>query len=375
MKILEIGKYWPPQRGGMETLLQQYCEGLVRRGHRVRALVSALGSDDERSQHAGVELWRCARYGELASVPVCPSLPGAVRRSLVEFDPDVVHLHLPNPLAAASWLLMGDRRPLVVSYHSDIVRQQALLRFWSPWRDRVLARATRILTTSSALIDSSPVLAGFGGSCSSISPGVDPAFWSNPDPAAVSRWRQRLGGGVFLFVGRLVYYKGVEVLIEAVRESDLRIAICGEGPLRPGLEALAAPLGDRAQFLGDVDVDGMPALYAACHGFVLPSVASSETFGVVQLEAMAAGLPLVVSRASAGVESVHAGAASALLVEPSRPEALRRAMLRVRDEEGLATRLITAGSELIRERYLLEDRLDDLAELLVQAVDGRSTAA
>ena len=375
MRILEIGKYWPPQRGGMETLLQQYCEGLARRDHPVRVLVSASGPEDERGRSGGVELWRCARYGEFASVPVCPSLPGALRKSLVEFDPEVVHLHLPNPVAAASWLLMGDRRPLVVSYHSDIVRQQALLRMWSPWRDRVLARATCILTTSSALIDSSPVLTHFAGTCRSISPGVDPALWSNPDPVAVSRWKRRLGEGVFLFVGRLVYYKGVDVLIEAVRESDLRIAICGEGPLRTRLEAAAAPSGDRVQFLGDVDAAGMPALYAACHGFVLPSVASSETFGVVQLEAMAAGLPLVVSRASAGVESVHAGAASALLVEPSRPGDLRQAMLRVRDEEGLAATLVTAGSRLIQERYILEDRLDDLEELLVQAAAGRRTAA
>jgi glycosyltransferase involved in cell wall biosynthesis len=375
MRILEIGKYWPPQRGGMETLLQQYCEGLTRRGHRIRALVSASGPDDERSSQDGVELWRCARYGELASVPVCPSLPGALRRSLVELDPEVVHLHLPNPLAAASWLLVGDSRPLVVSYHSDIVRQRALLRLWSPWRGRILDRATCILTTSDALIESSPVLTRFADRCHSISPGVDPGHWANPDPGAVLRWRRRLGEGVFLFVGRLVYYKGVDVLIEALRDSDLRVAICGEGPLRAKLEKAAAPLGDRVHFLGDVEPSGMPALYAACCGFVLPSVAPSETFGVVQLEAMAAGLPLVVSRASAGVESVHAGAASALLVEPARPEALREAMRRVRDENGLASRLSAAGHALIRERYDLEDRLDDLAELLVEAATGRSTAA
>jgi glycosyltransferase involved in cell wall biosynthesis len=306
---------------------------------------------------------------------VCPSLPGAVRRSLFELDPEVVHLHLPNPLAAAAWLMMGDARPLVVSYHSDIVRQRTLLRLWAPWRDRVLNRAPCILTTSDALIESSPVLTRFAKRCRSISPGVDAGLWANPDPAAVARWRQRLGEGVFLFVGRLVYYKGVDVLIEAVRESDLRIAICGQGPLRAKLESAAASLGDRVQFLGDVEASAMPALYAACRGFVLPSVAPSETFGVVQLEAMAAGLPLVVSRASAGVESVHAGAASALLVEPARPEALREGMRRVLDENGLAARLTAAGHALIRERYDLEDRLDDLAELLAEVAAGRSTTA
>jgi rhamnosyl/mannosyltransferase len=374
MRILQLGKYWHPQRGGMETLLEQYSEGMVRRGHRVRVLVSAVDDGDTREvTDSGVELWRCARIGELASAPICPSLPGAVRRSMVDFDPEVVHLHLPNPLAAACWLALGRARPLVVTYHSDIVRQQGLLRLWSPWRDRVLARARYIHTTSEALIQSSPVLARFPDRCRAIPPGIDPNRWTGPEPEDVAAWGERIGRDAFLFVGRLVYYKGLDVLLDSIRGTDLRLAICGDGPLRAEIEHLAAGLGDSVVFLGDVDADRMPALFAACRGFVLPSVAPSETFGVVQLEAMAAQLPLVVSTASAGVASVHEGANSALLVQPGSPEALRAAMLRVRDEPGLAARLVSAGSELVRSRYELEDRLDQLEELLVSA--GRSTAA
>ena len=280
-----------------------------------------------------------------------------------------------SSIGVAAWLLVGDRRPLVVSYHSDIIRQRALLRLWSPWRDRLLERATSILTTSEALIGSSPVLGRYAGRCRAIPPGVDPARWADPDPVAVARWRELVGEDAFLFVGRLVYYKGVDVLIEAARGSNLRVAICGDGPLRAELERAAAPLADRVRFLGDVEAVEMPALFAACRGFVLPSVAESETFGVVQLEAMAAGLPLVVSRASAGVESVHTGADSALLVEPSSPAELREAMLRVRDEEGLIARLVGAGHELIRTRYGLEDRLDELESELDGAATGRSTTA
>lgn len=374
MRILEIGKYWPPQRGGMETLLRQYCEGLAARGHRVRALVSATSPHDERAVESGVEVWRCARFGEIASVALCPSLVGALRRSLLDLDPDVVHLHLPNPMAAAAWLVMGGaRRPLVVTYHSDIVRQRVLLRAWAPFRDRVLDRACIVHTTSEALIDSSPVLDRFRDRCRAIPPGIDPSRWVSPDPGQVLRWRERLGPDAFLFVGRLVYYKGLDVLIDAVRGTDLRVAICGEGPLRSELERRAEGLEGRVRFLGEIGDDELVAAFAAARGFVLPSVAASETFGVVQLEAMAAGLPLVVCRASEGVAAVHEGADSAVLVAPRDVVALREAMLRVRDDAALAGRLRQAGRELLATRYDPAVRLDELESLLVEA--GRSTTA
>lgn len=374
MRILQVGKYWHPQRGGMETLLQQYAEGLVARGHEVRAIVAAGEAEEARSIEHGVDLWRAARHGELAAVPVCPSLPSLLRRSLVDFDPDVVHLHLPNPLAVLAWLVVGDDRPMVITYHSDIVRQQALLKLWAPWRDRVLSRARWIHTTSQALIESSEVLRRHRSRCRAIAPGIDPSPWRAPDPGAVARWQSRIGDGAFLFVGRLVYYKGLDVLLEAARSSDLRVAICGDGPLRAELESAAAPMADRVAFLGDVEAEDLPALHAASAGFVLPSVAASETFGVVQLEAMAARRPLVVSRASEGVASVHAGAQSALLVPPGDAVALRDAMLRVRDDATLRAKLIEAADALLVERYVFDDRLADL-ERLLEAAAGRSTAA
>ena len=140
------------------------------------------------------------------------------------------------------------------------------------------------------------------------------------------------------------------------------------------LEARARDLDGRAMFLGDVDEAELPALYAASAGFVLPSVAPSETFGVVQLEAMAARRPLVVSRASEGVVAVHDGAHSALLVPPGDPDALREAMLRVRDDAQLRDALVTAADALLRDRYVLDDRIAELEGLLYEAT-GRRTAA
>lgn len=374
MRILQIGKYWFPQRGGMETLLQQYCEGLAGRGHALRVIVAACGSEDVHEQVGGIDLWRCGSYGSFAGVPVCPSLPSVLRRALREFDPEVVHLHLPHPGAVAAWLAFGDRRPLVVTYHSDIVRQRGWLRLWGPWRERLLNRTNLIHTTSQALIESSPVLARHRARCRAVAPWVNEADWSGVDAGERSAWQAQIGADAFLFVGRLVYYKGIEVLVEALRDSDLRLAICGDGPLRGQLESAVKPFADRVSFLGDVEAARLPALFAASRGLVLPSVAESETFGIVQLEAMAAGIPLVVSRASAGVVSVHHGRSSALFVDPRDVAGLREALCRVRDEEGLAEGLVAAGRALLREHYEPGVQLAQLEGLLEEAA-GRSTAA
>jgi rhamnosyl/mannosyltransferase len=376
MKVLEIGKFYPPQRGGMETVLHDLSAGLVRRGHRVRAIVAASGEDAVHETVDGVELRRLGNWGTIRSVPFCPSLPSEVRTSLRDLDPDVVHLHLPHPLGAVAWLVARDGRPLVVTYHSDIVRQRALGALYAPVGDRVLRRAEVIHVTSEALADQSRTLARWRHKCRAVPLGVDVEHWSKPDPARVQEWIDDLGPRFVLFVGRLVYYKGIDVLLEALRGTEVRLVVAGDGPMRTEWETLSKVLGlsDRVRFLGEVGERALPALYAAARAFVLPSQAPSEAFGLVQLEAMAAGLPLVVSRASEGVASVHEDGTTALLVERGDVEGLRDAVRRVHDDDDLARRLAEAGRRRVRAFYELEHTLDRVEALLLGAARGVSTA-
>lgn len=377
MKVLEIGKFYPPQRGGMETVLHDLSVGLVRRNHRVRAIVAATGEDAVLETLDGVEVRRLGNWGTIRSVPVCPSLPSEVRTSLRDFDPDVVHLHLPHPLGAVAWLLARDARPLVVTYHSDIVRQRALGALYAPIGDRVLRRAASIHVTSEALAAQSRTLARWRDKCHAVPLGVDTEHWSRPAPGRVQEWIDDLGPRFVLFVGRLVYYKGIDVLLEALRGNDVRLVIAGEGPMRTEWETLSKVLGlaERVRFLGEVSSETLPALYAAARAFVLPSQAPSEAFGLVQLEAMAAGLPLVVARASEGVVSVHEDGSTALLVDRGDVEGLRDALQRVHDDDDLARRLAEAGRRRVRAFYELEHTLDRLEALLADAAMGSRTAA
>ncbi len=366
MRILELGKYYPPRRGGMETVLGGICRELVRRGHQVRVLVSATGWSARRERIAGVEVFRLGRWGQWRSLPLNPALPWAIRQQRRRFLPDLVHLHLPNPAMAAAWLLLGDPRvPLVVSYHSDIVRQRWLGRVLEPLRQKVLERAEAIVVASRELVDQSRSLRPHRERCRVIPFGIETA---DPGPAPPDRdamtslpWPR-----YYLFVGRMVYYKGLDILLRALAEETMPLVVVGDGPLRSRWEELTHRLGlsQRVRFLGEVAPAVLDSLYRGCHALVLPSTAASETFGLVQLEAMVRGRPVIAARASGGVVSVQEEGVTGLLVSPGDVRALRGALRQLWEDPRRADRMGEAARQRVRERFDAAARGRELSELL-----------
>ncbi len=350
MRILELGKHYPPSRGGMETALRQLCLGLRRHGQQVLVLVAAEESRGSAERREGIAVRRLASWGRLQSVPLTPGLPGALRRALRSFRPDRVHLHLPNPGMALAWWIFGSGSiPLVISYHSDIVRQRWLRTLLEPVRQRLLRRARCILVRSQALLEESKSLSAHRERCRVLPFGVE----LPPQAAAPT---EEDGAPYFLFVGRLVYYKGLEVLLEAIRPEEHRLVVVGEGPRRAELERRVRQTGlsERVRFLGDCDEDQLQRLYRGCRSLVLPSVAASETFGLVQLEAMAHGRPVIASRASGGMVSIHREDVTALLVPPGDAVALREAMRTLWEDPARAQAMGAAAREHVAQHYRAE---------------------
>ncbi len=376
MRILEVGKYYPPHRGGMESSLEALCRGLVARGHEVHALVAAEGRSASIASVDGVRVERLENWGELRSVPWVPTLFSRLRRLQTQWRPDVVHLHLPHPLAmwVCRWS-MGNT-PLVVTYHSDIVRQRWLGRLISRDRQKVLGLARIIHVSSEALAAESRDLRPHRQKCQVVPFGVEVDYFRQPDPLRSQRWREKVGPDYALCVGRLVYYKGIDVLFEALRETTIPLVIVGEGPLRTEWETLAQVLGlaDQVHFVGEVSRESLRALYQGARLFVLPSQERSETFGVVQLEAMAAGCPLVVCRASGGVASVHEEGKTAVLVPPRDPSGLREAIVELWEDESRRREMSTAALHRVRAFFDQSRSVERIEGLLAQAVRGTSTA-
>jgi rhamnosyl/mannosyltransferase len=351
LKVLHVGKFYPPHMGGIETHLQALC-GELRRSVDLRVIVA---SDDDRLVEetiAGVRVSRVPTRLTLASTPLCPGMVRGIGRSAA----DIVHIHLPNPTAVLAYLASGHRGRLVVTYHSDTVRQKVLGPLFAPFLHQALRRASAIIATSPDYRRTSPVLARYLDRCQVIPYGIALDEFEHSDPAAVAEVRARYGDRLILSVGRLVYYKGFEYLIRAMQQVRGRLIIIGDGPLRGKLEQLVAELGlgDKVVLAGEIQNANVTPYYHAADLFALASIARSEAFGIVQIEAMAAGIPVVNTSLDSGVPFVSLHNQTGLTVAPENPDALAAAINRLLDDQSLRESLGRAARLRARQEFSLE---------------------
>lgn len=365
-RVLQVGKYYPPHHGGIETHLQVLCDQL-REHVDLEVVVANDGRRDVVEEVDGVEVTRLGTAMSLAGAPLCP---GMVRR-IRESDADIVHLHLPNPAAVLAYLASGHRGRLVVSYHSDVVRQRVLDVGFRPFLRRLLGRSDAIIAATPNYVRSSRILADYEDRCRVIPYGIPVDSFLHRDPQA-DAIRERFGSRLVVSVGRLVYYKGFESLIEAMRDVRGHLLIVGDGPLRDTLQVQAGrwKVADRVTFLGKVP-DAAP-YYHAADVFVLASVARSEAFGIVQLEAMACGKPVVNTDLDSGVPFVSRDGESGLTVPPGDPPALARAINRLLDDADLRARYGRVAQDRVLEEFSQETMAQRFLDLY-REVTGRAS--
>ena len=349
LRVLHVGKYYPPHRGGMETHLQDLCGGL-KRSVEIEVLVASDAGRTTEELVDGVRVTRVGTAFDLSAAPVCPQMVHKIRRAKA----DLVHIHLPHPTAILAYLMSGHRGRLIFSYHSDIIRQRVLSKAFWPIQQHALKRAGAIIAASPNYLSTSPALSKFEGRCRVIPYGIPLGQFDRPNAIEVARIRKKYGPRIVLGVGRLVYYKGFEYLIRAMKDVDARLLIVGDGPLRDRLEreARACGLEERVTLLTDVE-DVVPYYHAAAL-FALPSVARSEAFGIVQLEAMACGKAVVNTDLNSGVTFASPGGVTGLTVPPANAEALARAINTLLDDTALSARMGLAGRRRVEREFDLD---------------------
>jgi glycosyltransferase involved in cell wall biosynthesis len=359
--VCHLAKYYPPAAGGIETHVQALARGQRELGLRVSVLVvnhrDAAGSEvfDHRWRSTpaaedlddGVRIIRAGRLCSLSKWDYCPKLPRMIR-ALQTPGPDrvdLLHLHNPNATMTLALRTAGVKTPLVVTHHSDVVKQRILARGLEWLERRLLAEADAILTTSPNYAAGSAQLRPYLDKVQSLPLGVDLEPFLRPSPEALrhrDELRRRFTGPIWISVGRLVYYKGLATAIEALPSISGTLVIIGEGPLRRELERQAVALGvaDRVAWLGKVSGDALVGAYHAATALLFPSNARSEGFGLVQVEAMASGCPVINTNIPhSGVAWVCPHDESGLTVRIGSPAELAQAAKRLADDEALRTRL------------------------------------
>lgn len=352
LRVTMVNKYYsPPHLGGVEMVVRTLSEGLVEHaGAGVRALVSNESRERVGETISGVEVVRLPRLLALSSAPIAAGMPGALRGEmrrqgpLGPESPDVIHLHSPYPWGELSFLMARLDVPGVAAYHSDIVRQKRLLAAYRPFLERFLDRVDLIVASSPNMVRSSEFLAPRAEKCRVVPYGL-PAQRLTPTPAVLGRAAElrsaHPGRKIVLFVGRLVYYKGVDVLLRAMAGLDADLVLIGRGPLETQLRGLASASGiaARVTFLAPQSDDELSAWYHAADVFCLPSVARSEAFGLVQIEAHAAGTPVVSTDLPTGVPYANPDGVTGFTVPPGDSPALAAALSRLLGDAELRARL------------------------------------
>ena len=344
--ILHIGKYYPPHVGGMETHLQH----LVSHQSSLFSVEVVVANDRFVTQTEvvdGARITRVASFGTLASQPICPGLPW----KMAGRGETMVHLHLPNPWAAQAYLMSGHKGVLIVTHHSDTLGRRHLRRFVEPSVRRVMKRAKAIIVTSKRYLENSEELAGFHDKCHIVPLGIDVEAFKAESLEEIRAIRAKYGPRLIVSVGRLVPYKGFEFLLQAMKNVDATLLLIGSGPLQDQLETAVERLGiaDKAHLLGHVG-DIVP-YYRAAQMLVLPSVSRAESFGMVQLEAMACGIPVVNTELDSGVPEVSLHGVTGITVPPKDPQALSHAIRILLDNAETRANYGQAAAARVGEKF------------------------
>jgi glycosyltransferase involved in cell wall biosynthesis len=353
LKILHTYKVY---RGDLEGGVPSVISVLSRESRESidnRVLVARTRGRFRRETIDGMPVEAVGSLGMLFSTPLAPTYPFALRRRALDFD-IVVH-HAPFPLADLALSRLSNRVGLVVFWHADITTYSQLRRLVSPAITRSLQRADRIIVADQSSIDNSRFLQPFRAKCVVVPYGIDIDYWSCCSPEEITKAEilRRKHPRLILGLGRLVPYKGFAVLLEALRKVEGDLVLIGEGALRNDLERMAVEFGvsDRVSFLGFVSDSEVKSYLHAAKVLAFPSVTQAEAFGLVQLQAMAAGLPIVNTLLPTAVPHVARHNLEALTVPPNDPGMLASALSEVLGDFSLASRLGRSGQMRAKDLY------------------------
>ncbi|MGL6075800.1 MAG: glycosyltransferase [Fimbriiglobus sp.] len=367
--MIQLGKYYPPASGGIENHTQTLCQGLARLGWEVEVVVVNHLDSHARdvtfdrfaktpcvtSEDGNIRIHRVGRVANFAKLDVSPGLLSKLRK-LLQNPPNLWHLHAPNITMMLAVLALPKIRPLVITHHSDIVKQKQLYRLVKPFENHLYKRADLILSDSPTYINGSPLLNRFLSKVETLPLGIDlnPFLEPSAPSRAISDRLRSTSEPIWATVGRLIYYKGLDTALQALKATPGVLHIVGSGPMEGVWRQKVVELGlqDRVIWRGRVSQDELVGLYHAATAHWFPSNARSEGFGLVQVEAMASGCPTINCEIPhSGVSWVSPNEVSGLTVPMNDPTSFSNAANRLVNEPKLRARFSETGRKRAIELF------------------------
>ena len=363
MRVLHFYKTsFPDTMGGVEQVINQIARGVSKLGIKTDVLSLTPKQVPRTVEIDGYLTHRARLDFQIASTGFSVS---AFRRfAQLAKMADVIHYHFPWPFMDVVHFATMVKKPTVVTYHSDIIRQKHLLKIYRPLKLKFLGNMNRIVATSPNYLATSHVLSRYKQKVSVIPIGLDKATYPVPSSEKLSYWQNKIGRKFFLFVGVIRYYKGLHILMEAAKGLDYPIVIVGAGPIEGKLKQQAIKLGLRnIHFLGHLPDEDKVALLTLCYGILFPSHLRSEAFGISLLEGAMYGKPMISSEIGTGTTFINIGNETGLVVPPSDPLALRQAMQYLWEHPELAAEMGQKAEQRFRDHFTADQMVDSYVEL------------
>lgn len=363
MRVLHFFKtYLPESVGGIEQVIYQLCQSGTAQGVHSEVLTLSANPEPREVMVADHKVHRAKLDLQIASTGFSFSVLKRFRALAAQAD--IINYHFPWPFMDLLHFASGVNKPMVVTYHSDIVRQKHLLRLYSPLMHRFLGRADRIVAASPNYLETSEVLKRYHDKTVVIPYGLDRSSYPAPSAECSARWEQRFGRRFFLFVGVMRYYKGLHILLEAAKGTGYPIVIVGAGPLEQELRQQAASLGlNHVHFLGRLGEEDKVALLQLCSAILFPSHLRSEAFGISLLEGAMYGKPMISSEIGTGTSYINIHGETGLVVPPSNPAAFREAMRTLWDNPDQARDMGEKAKQRYEQRFTSEQMGRQMAHL------------
>jgi rhamnosyl/mannosyltransferase len=363
IKVLHFFKtYYPQSMGGIEQVIFQLAEGCIKHGIESEVLYLSREGGAREGRVANHVSHRSKQDLQIASTGF--SISAFKDFAELAKDADVIHYHFPWPYMDLVHFASRIKKPTVVTYHSDIVKQKFLLKLYRPLMRRFLNDVDSIVASSPNYVESSSVLREFKSKVSVIPFGLDSATYPEASSERLAYWRSRFGERFFLFVGALRYYKGLNFLLEAAQKTKLPVVILGAGPLEYELKQQAERLGvDNVYFLGALPDDDKFALLSLCYALVFPSHLRSEAFGISLLEGAMYGKPLISCEIGTGTTYINIADETGLVVPPRDPGALADAMRKLWNNPSLAEAMGKAAAVRCERFFSVDSMVSSYASL------------
>ncbi len=370
LNVLQIGKYYHPYKGGIENHQRDLCKGL-KEEFEIEIVAANTSFRTKKEIIDDIPVIRAGRVLNLSSTAICPTFSKYIK----DRCPDVVHVHCPNPMGVISYFSIKSKHKLIVTFHNDIVRQKYSLKLYKPILKRFLDRAERIIVHNRIIAESSTVLSEYLAKITEIPAGIDPEeYKSTLNSEKIKRdFQEQYGDRIILFIGRLVEFKGVKYLIEAMKGVDAQLIIIGYGPLEKGLKNFSEEccINNKVTFVTEHTHEEKIAYLHASKMLCMPSIGKNESFGIVQLEAMVCGKPVIntsIQGSASSYISLHNE--TGLTVTPKNSEELAEAINRLLSDPEFAVNLGNNGRKRVLKSFTKELNTKKNLDVYREVLDG-----